>query len=155
MTAATGPGAPHGTGRTGKLLADRCLEVLAGLGGEASSPAIRKQLWSQGTRPSQAYLSGVLNALARRLDPPVTRLGSAEVTPGRTQSRAVGRNARALRVSAGVTQKDAAAAAGVSQSTLSLYERGPMLIPAAVARALAQVLGTTVEALAADSGAVA
>jgi DNA-binding XRE family transcriptional regulator len=159
-------------GLTGRRLADRCLEILKGLGGEASSIAIREQLERHGVTASQADLSYALNALARRAPAPVTALGGGSGGRGherhwrlagdgpqaddrlsRDQSRTAGRNMRALRVLARRRQRDIAADAGVSQSTLSSYERGFTRIPVARAQALAKALGTTAEALAADGGA--
>lgn len=60
---------------------------------------------------------------------------------------------RALRVAAGRGQRDVAGSAGVSQSTLSYYERGLSRVPLVKAQALAAVLGTTAEALSAEGGA--
>jgi DNA-binding XRE family transcriptional regulator len=157
---------------TGRRLADRCLEALAVLGGEASSLAIREQIGLHGVTVSQADLSYALTALARRVPPPVTALGGGSGGHGherywrlagdgpqaddrlsRDQSRIAGRNMRALRVAARRRQRDVAADAGVSQSTLSSYERGFTRIPVDRAQALAKALGTTAEALTAEGGA--
>lgn len=157
-----------------KHLADHCLDALAGLGGEASSPLIRRELESRGIITTRAYLWATLNALASQTDAPVRCAGRATGAPGRAcrwrltgtglptmvldellpiaVSRVAGRNVRALRVTAGLRQRDTAAAAGIAQSTLSFYERGYARIPVAAAEALARVLGTTAEVLTAAGG---
>ena len=66
------------------------------------------------------------------------------------ESRNVGRNARALRLAAGRRQEDVAEGAGLKPSQLGFFERGGQRFNVERAGALARVLGTTVEALAAD-----
>jgi len=68
------------------------------------------------------------------------------------ESVSIGRSARELRAAAGRRQRDVADEAGIARSVLGDFERGRRRIPAARAEALARVLGTTREALAAGGG---
>ena len=67
------------------------------------------------------------------------------------QSRSIARNARRLRLEAGLRQADVAKAAGIAQSTVSNIERGAVRITAGQARAMARAFGVTAEALAGDA----
>ena len=147
-------------------VADRCLEALDFLGGQATTAEIRKHLASTGTASSWDYLSLVLNKLARRDPPPVAPLsagrirmwrlvreGPRSVHPGDLlswpQSRVTGRNVRRLREAAGLRQKDVGV---LPQATLSMYERGTVRFTVGQVQALAGALGTTAEALTAEGG---
>lgn len=64
-----------------------------------------------------------------------------------TAASGVGAAIRAARRAAGLTQEALGSAVGVSGSTVSLWESGSMLPPAARRQQLAQVLGIPAEAL--------
>lgn len=160
---------PPANGLTGPELAGLTLRAIAELGGEASTEEIRRLLRLTGPRQR---LPRALNALASLSPPPVAPLGTGRTGRHRSrrwrlttcgpraphpgdvlpweQSRAAGRNARAAR--AGTPQRRVAAAAGMSQSSLSLFEGGSVRITAGRLEALATALGTTAGALTGDGG---
>lgn len=164
---------PRGAGNGVERTATRCLEILAELGGEASAAEIRQRLEADGTSVPRNRVSEALNALARRDPPEAVREGTRYPGRGRScrwrlagrepagrpddgplpwgQSRSIARNARRLRLEAGLRQADVAKAAGIAQSTVSNIERGAVRITAGQARAMARAFGVTAEALAGDA----
>jgi hypothetical protein len=162
------------TDRSTETLAVLCLAALADLGGEATQSQIRAQAGPVAVSAGKGRVSKVMNGLALRDPPPVVATADGEGGRGRERrwrlagsapsevpadallsrddSRRAGRNAARLRKASGRRQKDVAAEAGFGSSVLSLYESGSSRIPVSRARALARVLGTTLEALAADPG---